>query len=159
MISLIWSMDENWLIGKGNQLPWRIPADLAYFKRITLGHTVIMGRKTFESIGKPLPGRLNVILTKDASFVCEGCKICHSIEEALSLGKEEEIFIIGGAEVYTKFLPYADKFYITKIKGCFEGDAFFPSFEISALKEVYCEKGIRDEKNPYDYFFFVYSKK
>ena len=159
MISLIWSMDKNRLIGKKNHLPWRLPADLAYFKRITFGHTIIMGRKTFESIGKPLPGRTNVILTRDANYSFEGCTICHSVREALSFGANEEVFIIGGAEIYAKFLPFADRLYITQIEEEFVGDAFFPNIEFDSWTLVSIEKGEVNEKNLYDHSFMIYDKK
>jgi dihydrofolate reductase len=159
MISLILAMDKNRLIGKNNDLPWHLPADLKYFKEVTSGHTVIMGRKTFESIGKPLPNRTNVILTTRADFQPEGCLVFHSVEQALSaIDKEEEAFVIGGAEIYKQFIPLADKIYITVIDHPFEGDAYFPDLDESEWRMVKAEQGIKDEKNPYDYFFTVWER-
>ncbi|MEM5014762.1 dihydrofolate reductase [Metabacillus indicus] len=160
MISMIVAMDENHLIGRKNDLPWRIPADLAYFKKVTLGHPVLMGRKTFESIGKPLPGRENIILTRNKHYSQEGTKVIHELGEVLgdqSL-QEKNLFIIGGAEIFKECLHLADRLYITKIHDTFEGDTFFPEFK----EENYCvisrEKGPKDNKNPYDYEFIVYEK-
>ncbi len=155
MINLIACMGKNRVIGKGNQMPWHLPADLKYLKKTTLGHTVVMGRKTFESIGKPLPGRKNVILTRDEHFEATGCEVLHSIDEILS--RNEELYILGGANIYEQFMPFADRLYITRIEQEFEGDAFFPEIDES-WAEVSKDKGIQDEKNPYEYYFIVYKK-
>lgn len=163
-ISLILAMDELRGIGINNKLPWRLPADLAFFKKTTLGHTILMGRKTYESIGRPLPGRQNVVLTRDASFVAEGCEVVHSAEEvAAAYGRAgskaaEELFVIGGAEVYDLMLPQADRMYITEIAHRFEADAFFPEVDRGQWRVVSREKGIRDEKNPYDFEFVIYER-
>jgi dihydrofolate reductase len=160
MISLIVAMDRNRLIGRNNDLPWRLPADLAYFKRVTMGHPIIMGRKTFESIGKPLPGRENIIVTRNKNFQAEGCTVVHSMSELLErfASSSEEVFVIGGAELFKEALPVAERLYITHIEEVFEGDTWFP--EISKdWKEVSREKGVQDEKNPYEYYFTVYEKK
>lgn len=157
MISLIVATAENRVIGIHNKMPWHMPADLAYFKKITTGHFVVMGRKTFESIGKPLPNRTNIILTRDETFKAEGCQVLHSIDDALELAKTERLFVIGGAEIYRQFLPYADKVYVTYIHQSFEGDTFFPEL-CSAWKLSTTEVHDRDEKNPYDYEFRVYVK-
>lgn len=159
MISLIVAMDKNGLIGKENNLPWNLSADLAYFKKVTIGHTIIMGRKTYQSIGQPLPGRQNVVITRDPDFVAEGCTICHSIEDALKYGKNEEVFIIGGANIYTEFFPYADRLYTTMIDDSFDGDTYFPQIDFNLWSISWEEKGIKDEKNPYDYRFLVYDRK
>ncbi|MCX7710896.1 MAG: type 3 dihydrofolate reductase [Clostridia bacterium] len=159
MISMIWAMGKNRLIGRDNQLPWRLPADLANFKRITTGHPVIMGRKTFESLGRPLPGRKNVIITRNKDLSIEGCEILHSVEEACRLAEKQEVFIIGGAEIYSKFLPHADKLYITEIDESFEGDTHFPEFNMDEWVLTSKVKGDKDEKNPYDYYFLVYERK
>ncbi|WP_134683215.1 dihydrofolate reductase [Brevibacillus migulae] len=159
MISLIFAMDRNRLIGKNNELPWHLPADLQYFKRITSGHTVIMGRKTYESIGKPLPNRKNLVITRDHTLKLEGCTICTSVSEVLeTVGKEEEAFVIGGAEVYKQFLPVADRMYITFIDESFEGDAYFPSYEEDQWKLIQSEQGIQDERNPYEHRFTVWER-
>jgi dihydrofolate reductase len=161
MISLLVAMDRNRVIGKNNQLPWHLPADLAYFKKLTMGHTIVMGRKTFESIGRVLPGRENVIVTRNPSFTKENCIIIHSIEKIKKLAaeKNDEIFIIGGAEIFKETLPFADRLYITKIEAEFPGDTFFPPFDESQWQLISCEKGPKDEKNPYDYYFLVYERK
>ncbi|HZG18180.1 MAG TPA: dihydrofolate reductase [Candidatus Bathyarchaeia archaeon] len=159
MISLIFAMDRNRLIGKNNELPWYLPADLQYFKRITSGHTVIMGRKTYDSIGKPLPNRKNVVITRDSYLRLEGCMTCTSIPEVLDIiGTEEEAFVIGGAEVYKQFLPVADRMYITFIDESFEGDAYFPPYEEEQWRLIHTEQGIKDEKNPYEYRFTVWER-
>jgi dihydrofolate reductase len=161
MISHIFAMDQNRVIGKDNRLPWHLPADLAYFKKVTMGHAIVMGRKTFESIGRPLPGRENVIVTRDRSFQPEGCKVLHSIEEVKQFAamRDDEVFVIGGAELFRATLPVADRLYITKIEASFPGDTFYPAFDESEWQLVSYTKGIKDEKNPYDYAFIVYERK
>lgn len=159
MLSILVAMDKNNTIGKNNQLPWHLPADLAYFKRITMGHSIVMGRKTFESIGKPLPGRKNIILTRDSEYQAEGCHVIHSISAIKEMNKKTaEIFIIGGAELFNQTLSFVDKLYITEIESTFEGDTFFPSLDESEWSLVSKEKGKKDEKNPYDYYFSVYER-
>jgi dihydrofolate reductase len=160
MISLLVAMDKNQLIGKDNDLPWRLPADLAYFKRVTMGHPIIMGRKTYDSIGRPLPGRENIIVTRDTSYKAEGCKVIHSIEEIVKMNQQtdQELFVIGGAEIFKEILPHSDRLYITEINEEFEGDTYFPAFDKAEWKVISEEQGIKDEKNPYDYTFLVYEK-
>lgn len=158
-VSLIAAMDMNRVIGKDNDIPWRIPADWQHVKRTTDGHSIILGRKNLESIGKALPGRRNIILTRDATFKCEGCEIAHSIEEVFEMTKnEEEIFIFGGEQIYELFMPYVEKMHITKIHHEFAGDTFFPDVNFSEWKEISVEKGIMNDKNPYHYYFHVYEK-
>lgn len=156
MIALIACMDRNRLIGRGNQIPWHLPNDLKFFKQTTMGHTVVMGRKTFESIGKPLPGRHNIVLTRDRNYRAEGVEIVHSLEEVLE--REEDMFIIGGAHIYEQFMPYADKLYITRIDAEFEGDAYFPEIDTS-WQLIESQPGITDEQNPYSYTFNTYQRK
>lgn len=159
MISFLVAMSQNRVIGKENDLPWRLPADLAYFKQKTLGHTVIMGRKTYESIGRPLPNRKNVILTRDKQFSADGCIVFHSLEDTLNwLDDKNEHFVIGGAEILSQFLPYVKRMYITCIYEDFEGDTYFPELDMSKWTLISKEKGIKDEKNPYDYEFLVYER-
>lgn len=160
MISLLLAMDKNQLIGKDNDLPWRLPADLAYFKRVTMGHPIIMGRKTYDSIGRPLPGRENIIITRDTTYKAEGCKVIHSIDEIVKMSEEtdQELFVIGGAEIFKEILPHSDRLYITEIEEEFEGDTYFPVFNKIEWKVISKEKGIKDEKNPYEYTFLVYEK-
>ncbi|WP_183255434.1 type 3 dihydrofolate reductase [Anoxybacteroides tepidamans] len=161
MISLIVAMDRNRVIGKDNKLPWHLPADLAYFKRVTMGHPIIMGRKTFESIGRPLPGRENIVVTRNRSFQPEGCTVIHSIDDIQKIAAErdEEVFVIGGAELFQASLPFAGRLYITKIDASFPGDTFFPPFHEEDWCLVSSEKGPKDEKNPYDYVFLLYERK
>ena len=160
MISLIVAMDKYRLIGRENQLPWHLPQDLAYFKRVTMDHKIIMGRKTFESIGRPLPGRENIIVTRDTTYTQQGCTILNSIEEIIELSSnsDEELFVIGGAEIFKDILTVSDRLYITEIDHEFEGDTFFPERKESDWKKISVGKGIKDEKNPYNYQFVVYEK-
>lgn len=152
-------MDNNRVIGIDNKLPWRLPADLKNVKRITMGHPIIMGRKNYESIGKPLPGRRNIILTRDKDYSAAGCEIVHSVSEIYKVcGGEEEIFIFGGEQIYKLFLPFTQKIYLTRIHSQFEGDTFFPEVDFNDWEEIIFEKGITDEHNPYSYSFHVYKK-
>ncbi|RKU13399.1 dihydrofolate reductase [Candidatus Poribacteria bacterium] len=154
IISIIAGMDKNRLIGQGNRLPWRLPADMKHFRRHTLGKSVLMGRKTFESIGKPLPKRTNIILTNDRNYQAKGCIVTHSIEEAMDMASGcKEIMVIGGASIYELFLPTADRLYLTYIHGCFQGDAYFPAFDIADWQEVKRVDCQPDEKNPHPYSF------
>jgi dihydrofolate reductase len=156
---MIWAMDRNRLIGLDNGMPWRLPAEQAYFRRITSGHAILMGRKTYDSLSmKPLPKRHNIVLTRDLSFQAEGCTVIHTKEEALRIAERETLFIIGGSEVYSLFLPVADRLYITEIDHVFEGDAYFPEFDLTEWTEVSREPGLTDEKNPYAYKFLVYER-
>jgi dihydrofolate reductase len=158
-ISFILAMDLQQAIGLGNDLPWRLPADLAYFRKTTSDHTILMGRKTYESIGKPLPNRTNVIITKNKDFTAEGCIIVHSVEEAVAHFAGEEVFVIGGAEVFKLFMPVVDRLYITLIEHEFEADTYFPDFDIDDWQLLSSEEGITDEKNPYAFSFLVYEKR
>lgn len=157
MISLIVAAGENNVIGSDNDMPWHLPADLAYFKKTTSGHAVVMGRKTFQSIGKPLPNRTNIILTRDKEFQAEGCHIIHSIDEAFDFAKDGKLFIIGGAEVYRQFLPHANRVYLTRIHTSFEGDAFFPELT-EEWKLVSTDPHEPDEKNQYKYEFQIFER-
>ena len=154
IISIIAGMDKNRLIGQGNRLPWTLPADMKHFRRHTLGKPVLMGRKTFESIGKPLPKRTNIILTHDHDYRAVGCIVTHSIEEVLDTVRNcEELMVIGGASIYKLFLPRANCLYLTHIHDCFQGDVYFPAFDLTdwqAVKRVDCQP---DEKNPHPYSF------
>lgn len=160
MISFIWAMDKNGLIGKNNQLPWRLPEELKYFKETTMGSPIVMGRKTFESIGKPLPGRENIIITREKGFVASGCTVVHSTEELLDKADgDTEIFITGGSEIFQQMLPFADKLYVTVIEESFVGDTYFPAIDWEKWELVSSKKGIKNEKNPHDYFYRIYEKK
>ncbi len=161
MISFIVAMDDSRVIGKDNQLPWRLPEDLKFFKKVTMGHPVAMGRKTHESIGRLLPGRENIVITRNLHFQSKGSTIFHSIRDFVNYASatSEEIFVIGGAEVFKEIFDYADRLYITRIHESFAGDTFFPDFDIHKWNLLSFEKGIRDEKNPFDYDFNIYERK
>ncbi|MEC0330661.1 dihydrofolate reductase [Paenibacillus sp. FSL R5-0527] len=160
-ITLIWAMAQNGVIGRNNQLPWRLPADLKFFKAQTMGKTMIMGRKTWESMGsKPLPGRHSVVLTQDTSYRAEGADVVHTLEEALRYEKGgEELMVIGGAGVFRLFFPIADKLLVTRIDQDIEGDVFFPALNWEDFDLVHEQQGIRDDKNPYDYRFLTYERR
>ncbi len=161
-VKLIVAKAENNAIGKGNDLIWRLPADLKFFKSITIGHTLIMGRKTFESIGRPLPGRTTIIITRDKNYKQEGCIIAHSIENALELVENDDSpFIAGGATIYKQAfeMDIIDEMIITEVHEEFEADAFFPNIDLSKWEELSRDKHLADEKNKYNYSFVTYSKK
>lgn len=143
-LSLIVAMTESRVIGVNNHLPWNIPEDLKRFKQITLGHPIVMGRKTFESIGRPLPKRSNIVITRDKSYRVEGAAVCHSFEEALDWARKaegaEEVFVIGGSEIFQLAIPLAWRIYLTEVKWPFEGDTFFPAFPEEEFREVLTEK-------------------
>ena len=152
-------MDVNWLIGKDNGLPWKVPADLQFFKKVTMSKPIVMGRKTFESIGRPLPGRKNIIITRDKNYQAEGCEVCFSIEQAIEkAGEVEELMVIGGANIYQQFLDRADRLYMTRVLGEFEGDAWFPEVDFSQWHLVEKEDHKADEKNECDYSFQVFNR-
>jgi dihydrofolate reductase len=158
MISFLLALDKNKLIGKDNDLPWRLPADLKYFKRVTMGHTIIMGRLTYQSIGKPLPGRVNVVLTHDLHFEAPGCTVMHSPEDVLKLSHpDNEFFVIGGSGVFKAFEPYVDRLYLTEIDHEFEGDTYF-TMDYSNWEIQSVEEGTVDEKNVYPYRFLVLNR-
>lgn len=158
-ITMIWAQDTHGLIGRDNALPWRIPADMAYFKKETLGKPVVMGRKTWESFGgKPLKDRQNIVLTRDASWAAEGAEAVHTAEEALAASGGEEVMIIGGSQIYELFLPLADRLRVTRVEGQFEGDAFFPTVDWSQWKLIQSLEGPRDEKNDFAYVFEIYER-
>lgn len=154
LISFVVAMARNHVIGNHNQLPWRLPADLQHFKAVTMGKPVVMGRKTFDSIGRPLPGRTNIVVTRDVAYQAEGCVVVHSIDEALrAAGDVAEVMVIGGAEFYRQLLPRADRIHLTRIDAEFEGDAWFPELNDAEWREVAREAHAPDEKNPHAYAF------
>jgi dihydrofolate reductase len=161
MLSFIVAMDSKSAIGKNNELPWHLPADLAFFKQVTMGKPIVMGRKTHESIGKALPGRENIVLTRDEQYKSKDCFIIHSPSEITDIENrlDDELFVIGGAEIFKEMFPLADRLFITRIEGDFGGDTFFPSFNQEEWDLVSKEKGHRDDKNPYDYYFMIYDRK
>jgi dihydrofolate reductase len=131
MVSLIVAVSENGVIGVDNKLPWYIPDDLKRFKRLTSGNVVIMGRKTYESIGKPLPNRLNIVISRNGDLIIDGCLVVNSVEKAIQkAGSDKEIFIIGGGEIYRKSIIFADKIYLTKVHTVIEGDTTFPEIDM-----------------------------
>ncbi len=158
LISAIAAVARNGVIGRNNQIPWRLPADLAYFKRVTTGHCILMGRNSFQSIGRPLPGRTNIVITRDPAFCAEEVLVAHSVEQALQMareGGETEAFIIGGGEIYRESLPLWDRLYLTEVDITPEGDVFFPPLNDGAWREVWREAHEPDAKNPYRYTFRV----
>ena len=158
-LSQIVAMDENRLIGADNRLPWHLPADLAFFKRTTMGKPIVMGRKTFESIGKPLPGRRNIVISRNPEYTAPGCEVVDGIEAALSLcAGEAEVMLIGGASLYRQTLAQTDTLYVTRIHHGFDGDTWFPEFESGPWKVVECQDFSADEDNPYRYSFVKYVK-
>ncbi|KAF6579923.1 dihydrofolate reductase [Paenibacillus sp. EKM212P] len=158
-ISMIWAMAQNGVIGQDNKLPWRLPRDMAFFKEQTINKTVLMGRKTWESFGgKSLPNRRNVVLTRDQCYQVEGAEVIHSLEEGLQLAKQEELMVIGGAEIYALFWPHADRLIVTRIEETFEGDTTFPELDWNGWNIVNETLGIKDDRNPYEYRFVVYEK-
>lgn len=155
-LSAICAMSENRVIGCQNQLPWRLPADLKHFKKITIGHPIILGRKTYESIGRALPDRCNVVITRDVDFKAPGCVVVNSIETALlAVGYSEEAFVIGGALLYQQLLPKVNRLYLTEIHQVFEGDAYFPALDMSEWRLISQEDHAADGENPYPYSFIT----
>lgn len=158
IISMIAAMAYNRIIGKDNQMPWHLPADFAWFKRCTMGKPVVMGRKTYESIGRPLPGRLNIVISRDETLKIEGVTTATSIEQALDVaGDVEEVMIIGGGAIYAACLPMANKLYVTHIEAAIDGDTQFPDWG-DQFKETYSETYQADEKNAYNMRFTVLEK-
>lgn len=161
MLSIIVAVAKNNVIGKDNQLIWHLPEDLKRFKRLTTNHTIIMGRKTFESLGRVLPNRKHVILCNDAEMNIEDENV-EILDDISKLKKykdsEEENFVIGGATIYKLLMPYADKMYVTHINKEFEGDVYFPEISENDWKITEREKGLRDEKNPFDYEYVTYER-
>lgn len=159
-ISIIAAVSQNNVIGIKNSLPWKLPADMKHFREITLGKPVIMGDKTFESIGRPLPKRINVVLSFNKNYNAPGCIVVHSVQEAMDVAKQEnkEIMIIGGASIYKQFLPLANKMYLTFIHADFEGDTYFPEYNKNEWKEINRIDHQIDEKNSYPYSFVELEK-
>lgn len=153
-LGLVVAIAENNAIGKDNQLLWHLPADLKHFKNITSGHTIIMGRKTYDSIGKPLPNRRNIVITRQENLTIEGVEVVNSLTEALSLCENDiEVYVIGGAQIYEEAIHLADKIYLTTVHQSFEGDAYFPEIDENTWLETEKETHLADEKNGFDYTF------
>ena len=160
MISIIVAVAENNVIGKDNDLIWHLPKDMKHFKETTTGHFIIMGRKTFESNGRALPNRTNVIITRDKDFNAEGCVVVHSLEDAFKVAKDDpEAFIIGGGVIYKMALPIVDRIYLTKILHTFEGDTFFPELDMNEWEEISCQDFEPDEKNKYPFSIIILDRK
>jgi dihydrofolate reductase len=162
IISFIVAASENNVIGKDNELPWCLPTDMRYFKNITWGMPVIMGRKSFESLGKALKGRTNIVVTRNKDWKAEGAQAVQTIDQAITLAAQtdaKEIFIIGGAEIFRSALPSADRIYLTLVHGNFDGDAFFPELERGEWKLISNRDCEVDDKNPYALSFQVLERK
>ncbi|MBT5979563.1 MAG: type 3 dihydrofolate reductase [Gammaproteobacteria bacterium] len=155
-LSIVVAMDENRLIGKDNKLPWHLPADLVYFKKITTGKSIVMGRKTYDSIGRPLPNRRNIVISRNSKTLITGCEVLSSIDEMLSITKDEdEVMIIGGASLCEQLLPQVSRLYITKIEGKFDGDVYFPEYNEADWRQVSCESHLPDDLNEHAHHFLV----
>tara|TARA_R100001143_G_scaffold12646_1_gene13850 strand:- start:14491 stop:15018 length:528 start_codon:yes stop_codon:yes gene_type:complete len=161
-VALIWAQSQNRVIGRNNALPWYLPEDLKYFKRVTMGKPIVMGRKTWESIGRPLPGRTNIVISRNPEFQAEGVKVVPTFEDALALAEKvclinggDEVIIMGGAQIYEMALPYADRLYMTQVHAHVDGDAWFPEFELSEWHELGREDHAAADPNPYDYSFVI----
>lgn len=158
-ISIIAAMAKNRTIGVNNTLPWRCPEDLKHFKALTMGHHMIMGRKTFDSIGKPLPGRTTVVVTRNRALQLEGCVMAHSLHEAIAAcAGDAEIFIVGGAELYAQAVPLADTLYLTEIQQDVAGDAHFPLFDATEWHELAREARSQESPQPLRYHFVTYQR-
>ncbi len=163
-VSLIAAVAENGTIGKDNAIPWRLPLDLRWFQRRTMGHTIILGRRTLESIGgRPLPGRRTIAVSRREGLAPEGVEVVRSVAAALALAQERggngEVFVAGGQEIYREALPRADRIYLTRIHRAFDGDAFFPPFDESEFEVVEREDHPQDETNPLPFTFLIYQRK
>ncbi|WP_445355517.1 dihydrofolate reductase [Microbulbifer sp. EKSA008] len=163
-IALIAAVARNGAIGKDNELPWRISGDLQFFKRTTMGKPVVMGRKTFESIGRPLPGRVNIVITRNADWVADGVEVVQSLDKALSLAQESakdsgasEVMVIGGAQIYRQALPLAARLYVTEVDANIDGDAYFPDMDdswVESARECYPAS----DRNDYNYSLVQYDR-
>jgi len=165
--SIVVAMAENRVIGRAGRLPWHLPGDLKHFRRLTVGHPVIMGRKTYESIAKPLPGRTNIVVTRTPGYLAPGCTVVGSLEAALKAADEaphhpperREVFIIGGAELYAQALPLVQRVYLTLVHAELEGDTFFPEFDPSGWRELSRERHEADEHHAYAYSFITLERR
>ncbi len=161
IVSQIAAIGTNRELGKSNALLWNLPTEMQYFRATTKGHAVIMGRKTFESIGRALPNRRNIVITRDTNFASEGVEVAHSVDEALALFKDsnEEVFIIGGAQIYGEAMPKTDRLYITRVKSTFDADTFYPAFDETEWNKIKSEDHFADTDHAYDYTFEVWERK
>jgi len=159
-ICLVVAAAENWVIGVDNKMPWHLPKDLKFFKNTTMAKPILMGRKTFESIGRPLPGRLNIVITRQSDWQVDGVQVAGSVEAAIELAqawceqnKQAELMVIGGAEIYAQLLPKAERIYLTRVEASPVGDAVFPEPDEQHWREVQREAHLACEQNPYNYAF------
>ena len=160
MLSIIAAVSDNNVVGKNNALPWKLSADLKRLKLLTMGHHIIMGRRTWESLGRPLPGRINLVITSDKNYAAEGGVVVGSLREALKIASDdEEAFIFGGGKIFTEALPFVDKIYLTQVHASVDGDAFFPKLNLNEWKEIDRMDFKSDEKNQYDYSFVTLERK
>lgn len=162
VISQIAAASTNNVIGLQNRLPWNMPKDMAYFKNTTWGHFIITGRKNYEAEGRALPGRKNIILTRNKNFTAADATVVHDLETAIAIaidGDEEELFIVGGEEIYRLALPFTHRIYLTRIHAIIEGDTFYPEIDPEIWKEVSRVEHKKDTLNPYDYDFLVFERK
>ena len=158
-ISVIAALAKNRAIGIDNRLPWRLPEDLAHFKALTLNHPILMGRKTFESLGRPLPGRTNIVITRNPGYRPEGCLVVDSIPAAVALCKDaDEVFFIGGAELYAQAIPLADRLYLTEVDIEAEGDAWFPDYDRGTFREISRESHTGGKGDTMRFDFVVYER-
>ena len=161
-ISAIVAVSQNGIIGKNGHLPWHLSADLKRFKALTSGHTILLGRKNYGDIGRPLPNRTNIVLTRDASFSAPGCTVCHTLAEALDFARkagEPELFIIGGAQIYAQALPLADRFYLTRVFRAYEGDTHFPEWDEAQWRLLSSESFASGANYPYPFAFETYERR
>ena len=159
MISIIAAMDENRLIGSNNNLPWYLPADLQRVKQLTTGHAIILGRKNYESIGRPLPNRKNIVITTNPDYDAPGCVVVNSIDAAIEAAGDDDIYIFGGARIYEQMFDLAERMYLTLIHATFEGDTWFPEYNVDAWEVTERQDFSANEKNRYDYSFITLEKK
>lgn len=164
-LAVIVAASENGIIGRDNALPWHLPEDLRYFKRTTMGKPIVMGRKTFESIGRPLPGRTNIVITRQPGYTAEGVMVVSGLDEALALAEDiatidgaSELMVIGGAEIYQAAISRAKRLYLTEVHAAIEGDARLPEVDWSSWREVSRESWPASEANPYPYSFVVFER-
>ena len=165
ILSLIVAAAENGVVGRNNALPWHLPKDLQYFKRTTMGNPILMGRKTWESIGRPLPGRTNIVISRDPQFNAEGVRRVSNFDEALQLAEDialidgtEELMVIGGAQIYAEALPRAQRLYLTRVHADVDGDVYLPPVNWAQWRQLGCEFNAADGPNPYDYSFCQYER-
>lgn len=166
MLCMIAAVADNGVVGRDNKLPWCLPADLRYFKRVTMGKPIMMGRRTFESIGRPLPGRSNIVVSRQPGLQLPGVQVVGNVEAGLELASAiaetdgcDELMVIGGAEIYALCLPLAQRLYLTEVHARVEGDAYFPRWDFSRWVECSREWHAADDNNPHDYSFVVYERK